>query len=133
MRTTQAREPQENAGMGRRCPGSAPRDATKETAMSMSMHCVAVKPPDEDYQRRAAAYMACDKAGIPIPKELDDFFGGEGPDPIGTTQHLGHGDSASTHMHPSCAKYTADMESGFEVDITKLPPGTRFVRFYCSW
>lgn len=101
--------------------------------MSMSMHVFAVKPADENYRRKAEAYRACDSAGIPIPAELDAFFGGDGPDPTGTLQHLGHGHTQPKDLHPSVAKYKAEMEDGFEVDITKLPEGTRFIRFYCSW
>jgi hypothetical protein len=101
--------------------------------MSMSMHCEAVKPADENYKRKAEAYRACEAAGIGIPDELLKFFDDEPPDATGTKQTLGTGHSAPDNLHPSCAKYKADMEEGFEVDITKLPEGTRFVRFYCSY
>lgn len=101
--------------------------------MSMSMHVLAVKPADENYKRKAEAYRACKAARIPIPAELEEFFDGGEPDPTGVTQHLGHGYTKPSELHPSVAKYKAEMEEGFEVDITKLPEGTRFVRFYCSW
>lgn len=58
--------------------------------MSMSMNCFAVKPADEDYKRKAAAYHACRAAKVPIPKELDEFFNGEEPDPTGVTQRIGN-------------------------------------------
>ena len=98
--------------------------------MGMSMHVYAVKPADENYKRKAEAYRACVAAGVPVPPALITFFDGEDPDPRGTAQHLGHDARVE---HPSCTKFTDDSRTGFEVDITKLPEGTRFVRFVCSW
>lgn len=94
--------------------------------MSMSMHVLAVKPADEEYQRKASAYRACEAARVLIPQELVDFFGGEEPDSTGTTMSI-------DRLHEICAPWKEDSSQGFQVDITKLPPGTRFVRFYCSW
>jgi hypothetical protein len=100
--------------------------------MGMSMHAYAVKPADENYQRKAAAYRACEAARIPIPRELVDFFNGEQPDPTGVAVHIGSGHGV-TQAHPCCARFCDSSREGFEVDITKLPEGTRFVRFYCAW
>jgi hypothetical protein len=96
----------------------------------MSMHVYAVKPADENYKRKAEAWRACKAAGISIPQDLASFFGDEEPDPTGMTQHLGHDHRID---HQSCVKFTDDSRQGFEVDITKLPEGARFVRFVCSW
>lgn len=98
--------------------------------MSMSMHCVAVKPADDNYRRMLAAYRACEEAGISPPEAVLDFFNGEDPDETGITQDLG---SQYRDIHESCTKWRDDGREGFQVDVTKLPPGTRFVRFYCSW
>lgn len=98
--------------------------------MSMSMHCEAVKPANADYKKKAAAYHACVAANVPIPKELSEFFGDEEPDDTGTTIHLGYDMRTD---HPSCEKWQDSSRSGFQVDITKLPAGTRYVRFYCSY
>jgi len=97
--------------------------------MSVSMHVYAIKPADEDYRRKAEAYRACRAAGVRIPDQLSMFFNGEEPDPTGMTQQL----DDSRNAHPSCATYRRDGEDGFEIDIAKLPEGTRFIRFYCSW
>ncbi len=98
--------------------------------MSMSMHCLAVKPADETYRLKAEAYRACEAAGISIPYDLERFFNHEKPDPTGTTQQIG---GYVENLHPSCVKYKGDSCEGFEVDVTRLPEGVRFVRFYCSW
>jgi len=51
--------------------------------MSMSSNVHGFRPPDAKYRKMAAAYEACQNAGIDIPKELDGFFGGFPPDPAG--------------------------------------------------
>lgn len=97
--------------------------------MGMSMHCLAVKPADAEYMKKLAAYRACVIAHISVPQELVDFFGGEDPDEEGATITL----AGYRSEHVSCEEWSDDGRTGFQVDITKLPEGTRFVRFYCSW
>lgn len=97
----------------------------------ISMSCLTVKPADEDYKRKAAAYYACRAAKVSIPKELDEFFNGEEPDPTNGVTQLGN--VFGKDLHASCVRYKGDSSDGFEIDITKLPTGTRFVRFCCSW
>lgn len=95
--------------------------------MGMSTHVVAIKPADDDYKKKLAAYNACVAAGIEIPDTLKEFFDFEEPNPEGTSVTL-------DRYHPECcATWTSDGREGFQVDITKLPPGTRWVRFYNSW
>lgn len=98
--------------------------------MGMSYHVLAIKPADEKYMKMKAAWDACEAAGIPVPEEVERFFGGEKPDESGMTVSLG---SQYGKLHESVEKWTDDMREGFQVDITKLPPGVRFVRFYCSY
>jgi hypothetical protein len=99
--------------------------------MSMSMHCFAVKPSDKDYKLKAEAYRACEAARIAIPDDLAKFFNYERPDLTGVTQEIGN--EWDVDKHSSCVRFKGDSQSGFEVDITKLPDGTRFVRFVCSY
>lgn len=101
--------------------------------MGMSMHCYAVKPADAAYHSKAAAYRACVAAKVRLPEELVEFFNGEPPDDTGVTIHLAHTHAPPHQRHSSCAEYGTDDGDGFQVDIEKLPPGTRFVRFVCSW
>ncbi len=98
--------------------------------MSMSIHCFAVKPADEAYKRKAEAYRACEAAGVSIPAELSKLFNHGRPDPTGILQELAN--DYAKDLHPSCTRHQGDMQTGFEVDIGKLPEGTRFVRFYCA-
>lgn len=94
--------------------------------MNVSMNIYAVKPADDDYKRKSAAWRACDSAGIPVPKELDEFFNGEEPDPTGTVIDIA--DETGESLHASCKQLDAEDSWTFEVDITKLPKGTRYVR-----
>lgn len=98
--------------------------------MGMSMHVYAMKPADENYKKMLAAYRACEDAGIPPPGAVLDFFNGEEPDETGATQSLS---GYRMGQHDSCVFWSDDSSEGFQVDITKLPPGTRFVRFVCSY
>jgi len=103
--------------------------------MSMSMHVAAVKPADDKYQAMAAVYHACVAANVAIPKDVDEFFNGEAPDPTGTRVSLGFGGAGETfyQAHGSAEPWRDKHASGVQIDITKLPAGTRFVRFWWSW
>lgn len=100
--------------------------------MGMNMYAYAVKPADEEYQKKATAYRALEAAGLNIPRELEAFFDWNGPDPTGTTVRLGEGPPAKSD-HECCERFHDDGRDGFQIDITKLPEGTRYVRVYCSW
>jgi hypothetical protein len=91
--------------------------------MSMSTHVLGVIPPDEKFERMKNAYDACKLAGVPVPENVADFFGGEEPDPKGRLVELGNAREWDPG-HP---------ESGFEVWIDELPPHVKAVRFINSW
>jgi len=91
--------------------------------MSMSTSVIGIRPPTDDYKKKVAAYLACDAAGVPAPKELDDYFDGLQPkhiDPNGMRVELGH---------PAVTTYRGEDGSGLDVDLTKLPEGITKIRF----
>ena len=91
----------------------------------MSMHVVGYKPADDHWKKMKAAWDACAAANIRPPKEVDDFFDGEDPgDAPGKEVEINGRDAE---------KWEDKWREGYEVDITALPEGVRFVRFYCSW
>lgn len=93
--------------------------------MGISIHVEAVRPPDEKWKAMKKAYEACEAAGIEVPKEVQEFFGYEEPDtngvvvPIENTMAVG--------------SFEDDGRQGFTVEIDKLPPDVKIVRFWLSY
>lgn len=91
--------------------------------MGMSTHAYAIKPPDERWKAMKAVWDACEAAKVEIPDEVSSFFGDEAPDQSGVVEELG---ALARPWHGDCAE-------GVEIDIARLPPGTKTVRFTNSW
>ena len=100
--------------------------------MGMSTHIVAIRPPDEKWRKMKAARDACVAAGIEVPDEIDDYFDNEAPDEKGVLicLEIGEFDRA---RHPSIQNYQSDSGGVWDVDLDKLPPDTKILRFYNSW
>ena len=87
--------------------------------MGMSTSAVGFKPADEKWNSMKAVWEACEKAGTAIPEEVEDYFEGEPPeDKPGMEVDLGD----------SCQEWQGESSDGYEIDITKLPEGVRFIR-----
>ncbi len=93
--------------------------------MSMSTYVVGIRPPDATWLQMKGIYDMCVAAHVPVPAEVVQFFQGEDPDPSGVVVPL-EGTAAAQ-------KWQDDMREGFEVDVTRLPPGVKIARFYNSW
>lgn len=93
--------------------------------MGMSTHVYGIKPPDAKWKKMKAAYEACQAAGIDPPEELDDFFGGEAPDEAGVLVDLVESKIAT--------EWEGEMDSGYQVDIKKLPKDVTVIRFINSF
>jgi hypothetical protein len=94
--------------------------------MGMSTHIEGVKPPDEKWKKMKAAYDACSAAGVEPPPEVEKFFGGEEPDPLGVVVRI-EGTAAVLDYAPH------DCAEGFEVHIDKLPKDVKVIRFWNSY
>jgi hypothetical protein len=70
-----------------------------------------------------AAWDACKLAGVPIPKEITDFFGDEDPDPAGVVHDL---ENIVRESSP-------ESENRFEIDLDQLPPHVKTIRFVNSY
>lgn len=93
--------------------------------MGMSTHVVGIRPPDDLWHKMKAVWDACSTIGVEIPDEVQDYFGGQAPDPKGVVVSL---------RGTGCVQeYKAEMREGFEVDISKLPKNVKIVRFYNSY
>jgi hypothetical protein len=93
--------------------------------MSMTTHVIGFRPPDATWTKMKEAWDACRKAGVSPPKEVQDFFNWENPDDAGVEVDL--------HKAGCIRDYSADSASGYEVDVSKLPPGVSIIRVYNSW
>lgn len=97
----------------------------------MSTRVEAIKPPNKKWEAMKAVYDACVAAGTSTPKEVDDFFNGGSPDTIGVIAATVH--DSTKLLPPWVTKVEREMESGFEIDVTKLPKDVTVVRFTNSY
>jgi hypothetical protein len=100
--------------------------------MSMSTYVYGIKPADAKYQEMLGIYNMCIKAKVEIPKEVQKFFGDEDPDPAGVVENLSSNWGKSKNKS-AVTPYRADMQEGFEVDLSKLDPNIKILRFVNSY
>lgn len=86
----------------------------------------AIKPADQKWKDMKAVWDSCQDAGIDPPAEVWKFFGNEPPDDMGVVEEL-------HRNHPAMSPYSEEMRSGWEVDLSKLPPDTKIIRFVHSY
>lgn len=92
--------------------------------MSMSTYVVGFnKPDDGNFQKYKAVWDACNKAGVDIPEDVCNYFGGDEPDDSGM----------QVDISDAVTEYSENMVEGYEVDITKLPKGVSVIRFFNSY
>lgn len=89
--------------------------------MSMSSWVVGVVLPDAEYKKMLAVWKACEKAGVEVPQRVEEYFEGEEPDGKGLTVEIPH------------EEYNAEMQNGFEVELSKLDPKIKKIRFVNSY
>lgn len=93
--------------------------------MSMSTSVYGIRPADEAYRAMESVWKACTAAKVPIPKPVLDFFNGVNPDPSGVLVDI--------EEHPAVSKWSDPEKDGFEVDLTKLDPTIKKLRFVNNW
>lgn len=92
--------------------------------MSMSTYVRGFrKPDDKKFEKYAKVWQYCVEAGVGIPEEVFDYFNCEEPDARGI----------EVNIDEAISPYTADMEEGYEVDLSKLPKDLKIIRFYNSY
>lgn len=96
--------------------------------MGMSTGIRGFKPPDEKWQKMKAAWDACEAAGTDQPKAVGEFFRWDRPDDAGVAVP-----ERELEACGALRRYTADAVDGYEVDVTKLPPDVKIIRFTNSW
>ena len=97
--------------------------------MSMSTCVMGIRPPDDEWKKRVAAWKACKEAYLDPPQELEEYFDNLNCyDP-----EEDQGPLISLGDEPYCKKYNSEGASGFEIEIAKLPKGLTHIRFFNSW
>lgn len=92
--------------------------------MGMDTNIVGYREADDKFNAMKEAYLACVKAGIEIPDEVEEFFDDKDP-----TDMVGQEVSISDSLE----EWEGRCASGYEVDIDKLPKNLKKIRFYNSW
>jgi hypothetical protein len=92
--------------------------------MSMSTHVVGFREPDAKWEQMKRVYDACKAAKLKVPKEVEEFFNGEPPDPKGVAVDL-----------TSVTRAWDDGQSsqGFEIKVSDIPKNVTYIRFYNNW
>lgn len=93
--------------------------------MGMSTYVIGIKPADDIWRKMKAIWDACKAAGIEPPQEVEIFFGGERPNESGV--------EVSLRNHPAIASSGDDSREFWDVDLSKLPPDVKIVRFVNSF
>ena len=91
--------------------------------MGMSTHAIGFKPADEEWNKMKHVWDVCDNAGISVPDEVQKYFDYEYPkDKPGMVVDLGE----------SCKVWNDENCFGYEIDVSKLPEGVKYIRVYNS-
>ncbi len=93
--------------------------------MSMTTSVVGIVPPDAKWREMKAVWDSCTKAGVPVPEKVSTFFNDENPDEAGVVVDL--------YKSPAVKEWNAEDEQGLEVELAKLPPHIKFLRFCNSY
>lgn len=93
--------------------------------MGVSYYVLGIKPADEKFRQMKAAYHACEKAGVKIPKEIYDFFNGDRPNEKGVQVYL---DSDGPFV-----SVDGDDDFRLTVDLEKLPKDIKILQFVVSY
>lgn len=104
--------------------------------MSMTTFVVGIKPPDEKWKKMKAAYESCLDAGVVPPDEVYEFFEGDRPDDYGVVIDMGAlwELKKGNRFHPSSSYWNGgDRGEGIEIEIEKLDPDIKIIRFVNSY
>lgn len=99
--------------------------------MSINMHVIGFRAPDEQWKKMKDVYKACVAAGVEVPEEVYYFFDGKEPDDTGVIIDLGKDDSGICIQ-----KYNEENKEGYTVDIgatLRDYPSITHIRFYNSY
>lgn len=92
--------------------------------MGMSTHACGFRPADEEWEKMKAVWLSCEKAGVEIPQNVIQFFDDEHPESK-PGMEISLGDA--------CREWSDKYREGYQIDVTKLPEGLKYIRVYNAW
>jgi len=93
--------------------------------MGMTASVVLLRSKDDPtYKKYLSVLKACQDAGIDLPKEVDEYFGGDGID---------NNPEAPLEIDFEPKEWSNEYAEGYEINIDDLPDGVKTIRFYNSW
>jgi len=93
--------------------------------MGMSTSVVLLRDKsDPTYQKNLKVLIACKEADLDPPKEVDEYFGGDGVD---------NDPETPLEIEFKPRGWSNEYAEGYEIDIDSLPVGVKIIRFYNSW
>lgn len=97
----------------------------------MSMHVYGLRDRTSPaHLQKVAVLKACQEAGVQLPKELDDYFKVDGR----KLECVSPDDAITIPLRtPVTSPYVAHSETGYDVDLDKIPQGVKTIRFCNSW
>ena len=93
--------------------------------MSESYHIHGICEPDAKWKEYQEILSICERNNVETPAEVQEYFEDSDPELSGVTMQLGPADGVT--------KYSADMRTGFDVEIAKLPDNVTKLRFFVSY
>ena len=103
--------------------------------MSISTIIVGVRDLRKEFDKMWTVAKACEKAKITFPKEVCDYFIIDADQKELDDKSCYEQEKLTFDLKgkPGVKTWSADMEEGFEVDLTKLPKDVKKIRFYNSY
>ena len=104
--------------------------------MSISSNIIGVRDLRKEFDKMWDALQACKKAGVLFPKQVQKYFDLDGDeDRVLEDKSYYEGTKLTFSLtgKPGVTTWDADMEEGYEVDLTKLPKDVKKIRFYTSY
>ena len=100
----------------------------------MGVYLIAFKPPDRKFTQMKAIWDACAAIGVELPQEVQQFFEQRAPTDEGVRIELAspvdYPEDRSGAVKMFEDKMLGQDIEGYDVDLTKLNPDIKVLRFY---
>lgn len=99
-----------------------------------------VKPQDEEWLRMKAVFKSCLAAGVEVPKKVLDYFNfdavaedGISDEGLIVTLADFNGSHHRAVTRSDCSSHSEKMEDEYVVDLTKLDPEIKAIKFVITY